>query len=92
MTKMDTKSIQNLPKITEKSSQNRFRGRLGPRSRFGTDLGSVLAPTWGRLGGQDGVMLGPCWPKIDLRRILKAFKIDEDFQHLSGPSLGQILE
>ena len=57
------KSIQNRHKIDEKSFQNQLRGRLGPRGRFWTDFWSILAPTWGRLGGQVGVMVEPCWPK-----------------------------
>ena len=45
---------------------------------------------WLQLGAVLGGKMGSCWghvgQKIDSWRILKAFKIDQDFQHLSGPS------
>ena len=56
-------SAQNRPKIGPKSVQNRLRNRLRFQDRFGTDFEPILAPTWGRLGGQNRAMLGPCWPK-----------------------------
>ena len=61
--KMVPKSIKNRSKNGPKSIQNRFWNGLRLRSRFWTDFGGILAPTWSRLGGQDGSMLGPCWPK-----------------------------
>ena len=81
------KSIQNLPKIDEKSCQNRLRRRLGPQGRFWSDFGSILAPTWGRLGSQNGVMLakklilGGSW------RHSKSTKISNTFRDLLGPIL-----
>ena len=86
------KSIQHLPKIDEKSSQNRLRRRLGPRSRFWTDFGSILAPTWGRLGGQDGVMLGPCWPKNWFLEDPEGIQNRPRFPTPFGTLLGLILE
>ena len=57
------KSSQNGSKIGPKSVPNGLRNRLRFQDRFGTDFGPILAPTWGRLGGQNRAMLGPCWPK-----------------------------
>ena len=50
----------------------------------------ILVQFWLQLGAVLGGKMGSCWghvgQKIDSWRILKAFKIDQDFQHLSGPS------
>ena len=61
--KIYPKTIQNRSKNGPKSVQNRFWNGFRLRSRFWTDFGGILAPTWSRLGGHDGAMLGPCWPK-----------------------------
>ena len=56
--KIDQKSSQNRPEIVPKSSQNRLRSRLRFRNPSCSDFGPILAPTWGHLGGQVAAKLG----------------------------------
>ena len=53
----------------------------------------ILIKFWIQLGAVLGGKLGSCWDhvgqKIDSWRILKAFKIDQEFQHHSGSSWGR---
>ena len=53
----------------------------------------ILIQFWLQIGAVLGGKVGSCWAhvgqKIDSWKILKAFKIDQDFQHLSGPSWDQ---
>ena len=78
------------PQIGPKSVQNRSKTGSGADFAFETLFGPILVPFWLQLGAVLGGKMGSCWghvgQKIDSWRILQAFKIDQDFQHLSGPS------
>ena len=89
-TKFEPTSAQNRSQICPKSIKNR------PKIGSGADLAPeavfepILVQFWLQLGAVLGGKMGSCWghvgQKIDSWRILKAFKIGQDFQHLSGPS------
>ena len=77
---IDTKSTKNRPKISSGAD-------LAPEAvfdqiliQFWFQLGAVLGASWGHVGTMLAKKL------IDSWRILKGFKIDQDFQHHSGPS------
>ena len=54
--KIDPKSVQNRCKIGAKTDSD-------TKSASESVFGPILGPTWGHLGAQNRVMLGPCWPK-----------------------------
>ena len=76
---MINKSMKNRTKIGSGAD-------LAPEAVFEP----ILVQFWLQLGAVLGGKMGSCWghvgQKIDSWRILKAFKIDQDFQHHSGPS------
>ena len=80
------------PKIYQKSSQNRLRGRPGFRDRFRIDFCPILAPTWDRLGGQVGSKLGPCWPKNWFLEAPEGMQKRQWFPTPFGTLLGPMLE
>ena len=61
--KIGLKSVQTRPRIDQKSSRNRLWSRPRFRDRSGVDFDAILDQTWSHLGGQNGAMSGPCWPK-----------------------------
>ena len=83
---MGPKSIQNLSKIYENRPKIDSGADLAPDAVFEP----ILVQFWLQLGAVLGGKMGSCWghvgQKIDSWRILKALKIDQDFQHLSGTS------
>ena len=89
-TKLVPTSAQNRSNIYPKSMKNRTKigsgADLAPEAVFEP----ILVQFWLQLGAVLGGKMGSCWDhvgqNIDSWRILKAFKIDQDFQHLSGPS------
>ena len=89
-TKLVPASAQNRSNIYPKSMKN--RSKIGSGADLAPEAVSepILVQFWLQLGAVLGGKMGSCWghegQKIDSRRILKAFKIDQDFQHLSGPS------
>ena len=84
--KIDQTSTQNQSQIDPNLVQRDSRGVHGVPLAVGTDFGTIFGPTWGILGAKLGTCCGHGCKKMDFKRILKAIKNDNDFQHHLGPS------